>query len=428
MSSYSKKMKTTVLQCSVEELCRLMGKIEFPEFQREPSVWPLHKKQLLVDSIFRGFTIGTLYFTTTVSEFKEVSALAEIAGSIDCIDGRQRVSAIWAYRGILKIPDDHTRDRLKNDFEYAYDVRYIINSGEAEDSNESESNEKALQQQNGKKFDQLPGAMRDDFNKYQVSIVLIQILDSDAAAYSALASLFLRLNLGEPLKGSERLKAMRGSMRDFVFGLDRPHNNDEGVPEFSRSAYFNALQTTKFRYYREMTAAQIASLFFSVKNDKGFVRTRYEDLQDFFRRYAVAKDEFTKDYNELVSLSNNLESRVENTNLAIGNRAMAVSYFLAHAFIKNRLIGWEPIKADNFDRVVKALLDDMNDVGKKSDSRALPEFASPFIEKLRQTMTQASAESYSHRRRNELLLRLCNENPSYAGSGALTYPDVTDLT
>ena len=37
------------------------GSIDFPEYQREPNVWNLYKKQRLIDSILRGFDIAPIY-------------------------------------------------------------------------------------------------------------------------------------------------------------------------------------------------------------------------------------------------------------------------------------------------------------------------------------------------------------------------------
>ena len=59
--------------------------IDFPEYQREPTVWSRAAKQRLVDSILRQFDIASLYF------YKDED------GSLDCIDGRQRIGAIMSF-------------------------------------------------------------------------------------------------------------------------------------------------------------------------------------------------------------------------------------------------------------------------------------------------------------------------------------------
>ena len=66
---------------TIEELRDKRHLVEFPEYQREPTVWSLEKKRRLIDSILRGFDIASIYF------FKKED------GTYDCIDGRQRISA-----------------------------------------------------------------------------------------------------------------------------------------------------------------------------------------------------------------------------------------------------------------------------------------------------------------------------------------------
>ena len=71
-----------------------LAQIDFPEYQREPTVWNLEKKQRLIDSIFRGIDIASIYL------FKKEE------NSYDCIDGRQRINAIMSNLGINKKDKD----------------------------------------------------------------------------------------------------------------------------------------------------------------------------------------------------------------------------------------------------------------------------------------------------------------------------------
>ncbi len=63
---------------TIEKLIKLSAIIEFPEFQREPTIWRLDKKQRLIDSIFRGFDISSIYLCKRED------------GKYDCIDGQQK--------------------------------------------------------------------------------------------------------------------------------------------------------------------------------------------------------------------------------------------------------------------------------------------------------------------------------------------------
>ena len=56
--NYTKKGE---ISCTIDWLSKNTNNIEFPEFQREPTIWKLDKKQRLVDSIFRRFDISSIY-------------------------------------------------------------------------------------------------------------------------------------------------------------------------------------------------------------------------------------------------------------------------------------------------------------------------------------------------------------------------------
>src|SRR5437016_10230794 len=85
-------MKKAILLWSVQDLLRLHNRINFPEYQREPNIWSRAAKQRLIDSVLRHFDIASLYL------YKNED------GSLDCIDGRQRIGAIMSFLG--ENPDD----------------------------------------------------------------------------------------------------------------------------------------------------------------------------------------------------------------------------------------------------------------------------------------------------------------------------------
>ena len=77
-------MEKRVEPWSVRELWDNFSRIDFPEYQREPNLWPLVEKQRLIDSMVRRFDIASLYF------------YRHDDGSIDCVDGRQRIGSIMS--------------------------------------------------------------------------------------------------------------------------------------------------------------------------------------------------------------------------------------------------------------------------------------------------------------------------------------------
>ena len=84
-------MKRRVEDWSVEELHKARPGISFPEYQRQPNLWPVDKKRLLIDSILRDIDIPKLYFNNT----KE--------GGFEVVDGQQRLWTIWEF-----IDDEYT--------------------------------------------------------------------------------------------------------------------------------------------------------------------------------------------------------------------------------------------------------------------------------------------------------------------------------
>ena len=74
-------------QWSIKKLLDDHHVVEFPEYQREPTVWNLDKKRRLIDSILREFDIASIYFYQREDK------------TYDCIDGRQRINAILSYAG-----------------------------------------------------------------------------------------------------------------------------------------------------------------------------------------------------------------------------------------------------------------------------------------------------------------------------------------
>ncbi len=69
---------------AIDKVYRRRDRIEMPDFQRE-QVWTLPKKQLLIDSILRGWHLPKFYFRK-VDE-----------NTFECVDGQQRLTAIFEF-------------------------------------------------------------------------------------------------------------------------------------------------------------------------------------------------------------------------------------------------------------------------------------------------------------------------------------------
>lgn len=154
-------MKRKVEEWSVEKLYKERTRISFPEYQRQPSLWPPEKKSLLIDSILRDIDIPKLYFNRTKD------------GAYEVVDGQQRLWAIWEF--------------LDETYPYKTD-------GEAH------------------RFSDLSNAQRNTIKDYTLQVTVFQEAEDDY-----LRELFVRLQLGLLLITGEKLHAASGEMKDFVF-------------------------------------------------------------------------------------------------------------------------------------------------------------------------------------------------------------------
>jgi len=155
-------MKREVVDWSIKKIYETRNRMIFPDYQREPKIWRLKDKQLLIDSIVKDIDIPKLYFHQDVSnEVYEV------------VDGQQRLWAIWEY--------------IDNEY------KCEINRG-------------------SRFFNQLEKNLKERILSYSLQIALITDATDDY-----LRELFLRLQLGLLLITGEKLHASVGLMKDFVF-------------------------------------------------------------------------------------------------------------------------------------------------------------------------------------------------------------------
>lgn len=276
--------RNSKFQCTIDWLSKNTNNIEFPEFQRDPNIWKLDKKQRLIDSIFRGFDISSIYL------FKRDD------NKYDCIDGQQRINAIWSYLGINQTDlDNNFHSKIDNEI---YDDKGILSKIDQ------------------KRFEHLDPKYQNQFMDYELNIVFISNVDEE----EELNLQFIRLQLGAPLRAGEKLNAMKGEMRDLIF-----NKTTDGLIEME---YFKNTGIRKGRFGRQEVAAQILLNAFRKKETNEFHRSRYLDLQEFFKE----KEKFSVEDKKLIDeikTTLNLVSDHFKTNLNnINNKALAVSVFL----------------------------------------------------------------------------------------------------
>ncbi len=301
---------------SIRDLQKKYDIIEFVEYQREPTVWNIENKRKLIDSILRNFDMANIYL------YKRDD------GNYECIDGRQRINAIYSFLGLNEQHEaEGDNDRYDNNFKF-------ISSDELLGTTE-------LQEFNNQRWKDLSPAQQKRILDYDFNVLEISDIDKE----EELNLMFLRLQLGMPLNAGEKLKAMMGAMRDFIF-KDSIHHKALGQHD-----YFDYLNIPKRRFSKELTAAQIAINFFSLNYSKSMRRARFIDLQDFFKTHI----KFTTDQSNIALL---LEERLNDVNnflpkknkLNLKNRAIGLTVF----FFINELI--EEGQEDKIPKFIEFLL------------------------------------------------------------------------
>jgi hypothetical protein len=154
-------VKRRVENWTLEDLEAARPRISFPEYQRQPNLWTIEKKRLLIDSILQDIDIPKLYFNETRD------------GGLEVVDGTQRLWSIWEF-----VDDEFT----------------VTSAGEE------------------KLYSALGRSARAQMRKYQLQVTILE-----DAPDEYLRELFVRLQLGLLLVTGEKLHAATGKMKDLVF-------------------------------------------------------------------------------------------------------------------------------------------------------------------------------------------------------------------
>ena len=284
---------------TIRDLRDKYKQINFPEYQREPNVWGRDAKQRLVDSIVRRFDIASFYF------------YVDEDGSLDCVDGRQRIGAIMSFL-----------DENPGDEHNSFDFR-VLNEIYSEESNPNE----VLNRKNWREIEKLAGdddseikGKAEEFVGGVLGYTLTVVKLHESAAPQEFNLQFARLNLGTIINSGEKLNAMMGRLRNICF-------DELGDHEFLRSA---AIPTRRFA--REQLAAQILAQVFAIEEGRrtgvrGFARTRHNDLQRLFKDNT----RLTEDQNiivERVRRTMDLLAQQIRAFPALRSRAIVLSAFL----------------------------------------------------------------------------------------------------
>jgi hypothetical protein len=214
-------------------VCGIKDRIDTnPDFQR-PAVWSRSQKQLLIDTILRGYDIPKLYW-------RKITAKPE---KFDVVDGQQRLRAIFEFH--------------EGGFPLAKDAEPVDGDSIA-----------------GLKYADLPLDLRMQLDNYPLDVIVLTETDEDEVR-----EMFLRLQNGTTLKAQEKRNAMPGKMRNAVKSLVEHEF-------FTRVAFKNS------RFTHDLVAAQMLAIELNGGpchiRDSALNRM-YEEQQDFDANGSKAK-------------------------------------------------------------------------------------------------------------------------------------------
>ena len=274
---------------SISELLKKRHQINFPDYQREPTIWNRSDKQRLIDSIVRGFDIASLYLYDNGDD------------TYDCIDGRQRISAIKSFYGGVEGEDVGFPYKVMNEiYDDNYDNEYKSLEGK------SFADIKALHGEVAKKF-------VTNFEDDRLTVVIL----SDSSRPEEFNLQFTRLNLGVIINSGEKLNAMMGDMRDVCF------------KKLAKNKFLKSVNIPTRRYAQEQLSAQILAQVFSLEKaqdeSKEFTKVRYIDLQKFFKD-NMHLDPAQKEW--IRKLEHIMDLLVDNQMPTLRSRSMVLSLVL----------------------------------------------------------------------------------------------------
>lgn len=156
-----------------------------PEYQRNGEIWPLEKRQLLIDSILNDYDIPKLYFHVLSLEEKKSSGFEYAV-----IDGRQRIETIYMFFN-GKFP-------LSEDFIFLPEPKLAAKGLYYKDIAEHYPKLKMI------------------FESFDMPIVCVETNDLEL-----IDDMFLRLNEAVPLNAAEKRNAIGGPLVQSIKRLSK---------------------------------------------------------------------------------------------------------------------------------------------------------------------------------------------------------------
>ena len=250
-----------------------------PEYQRMSDIWPIEKRQLLIDSILNGFDIPKIYLHKYPSPTKYKYSI---------IDGKQRLEAIWKF--------------IAGDYSLAEDFSFIDDDA---DQRPGGLTDDADQRPGGLTYGELAEKYpkrKIKFDSYNLSVVVVETDDLEI-----IEDMFSRLNEAVPLNAAEKRNAFPSPLTHIIKPLTEHTFFQKKVPFANRRFRYNdlAAKFLLFEYQDKLVDTKKVYLDRFVKEGPKIGKQRLQEIEDSTRKTLQAMNKvFTEGDPLLKSIGN----------------------------------------------------------------------------------------------------------------------------
>lgn len=259
------------------------------EYQRISDIWPMTKRQLLIDSLLNGYDIPKFYF----HEFHPAKKIGNSSFNYAIIDGKQRLSSIWSFI--------NNEFPLADDFEYQADISLGLQGLTYREISESHPN------------------IRDLFNAISLDITTIVTDDTEI-----IEDMFSRLNEAVPLNAAEKRNAFGGPVPKAIKRLAQHDFFKTNIP-FKNARYRYLDLATKFLFLYQKFYIEGEMPDTSKKHLDGFVKYHKASNKKKMEKLNKEIRNSEKGCKEILSIMNGVFTKSDELLRSVG---MIIIYFI----------------------------------------------------------------------------------------------------
>ncbi|MBN9687673.1 MULTISPECIES: DUF262 domain-containing protein [unclassified Corallococcus] len=289
-----------------------------PPYQRQGDIWPIPKRQLLIDSIINGYDLPKLYF----HEYRKSKTVGADRFDFAVIDGKQRLQSIFQF-----IAGGFS---LHEDTEYLHDKS--INLG-------------------GLTYQELAREypnIKIKFDSYTLPIFSVQTED-----LTHIEEMFSRLNEAVPLNAAEKRNARPGPIPPIT----REHSS---MAFFKKKLPFD---NTRYRHF------ELSTKFLYIEHRQGLFDTKKAYLDEFVNEFTDAEQKdadalgrkAAKILRAMASIFTDEDSLLKSTGMVV------LYYYLFHAASNE---GWLDTLSRKALSEFESLRKQNREIGEKNETKA----------------------------------------------------------